>query len=149
MEATAVWQFPVPTDFIDLEEDFIAAAARCERLGVAAQDTENMAAQREIYRQLGEHLSHLLPILNEPIPPACQESFTVETRPAVSPTLNCDSDLLCEYCIALSELLAQGRMPISIEDTLQGLLSDLLRLQTDIISAPRWLRTPDGLEALV
>ena len=149
MEATAVFQLPVPTDFIDPEEDFVAAAARCERLGVAGQDTENMAAQREIYRQLGEHLSRLLPELNEPIPPACREAFTVDTRPAAPPTLNCDSDLLCEYCIALSELLAQGRMPISIEDTLQGLLGDLLRLQTDLISAPRWLRTPDGLVPLV
>lgn len=148
METTTVWQDPLPADFIDVEADFVAAAAHCERLAVTAQEAENMAEQRELYRRLNSGLSQLLPVLNEPIADADRGAFIVDTPPASSPALDCDSDLLCEYCLALSELLAAGRMPISVEETLQGLLSDLIRLLTDTIAAPRWLRTAQGLQPL-
>lgn len=146
MEHTAAWHFPLPADYIDPHEDFVAAAAHCEQLALTAQDTENMMTQRELYRQLNECLSQLLPVLNDPIPQGSRDAFIVDTLPAVPPNLDCDSDLLCDYCLALSELLAEGRMPLSIEETLQALLSDLIRLLAETIAAPRWLRTPDGLQ---
>ncbi|EMN5859885.1 hypothetical protein [Pluralibacter gergoviae] len=149
METTAVWQLSVPPDFIDVEADFVTAAAHCERLAVTAQETENMATQRELYQLLNSGLNQLLPVLNEPIPDADREAFTVDTLPASSPMLDCDSDLLCEYCLALSELLGGGRMSVSVEEALQGLLSDLIRLLTDHIAAPRWLRTAEGVQPLV
>lgn len=148
METTSVWQIPVPPDFIDAETDFVAAAAHCEQLAVTAQDAESMTLQRELYQKLHSGLSQLLPVLNDPIPDAAREPFIVDTLPSSPPALDCDSDLLCEYCIALSELLAAGRMPISVEETLQGLLCDLIRLLTDHIAAPRWLRTAEGLRPL-
>lgn len=131
------------------EADFVAVALGCEQLSASALEMEDMSAQRVVYRELNSLLSRLLPVLNEPIPQSCQTHFIVDKLPDTPPALESDGDLLCEYCLALSELLAGGKMSLAIEENLQGLLAELTRFLSDTIAAPRWLRTPGGLTPII
>lgn len=146
MESTPVWAQTIPCVSTDPDTDFTDTIRQCEHLAAVALETEHASSQREMYQRLHHGLSELLPGLNDPVPAHMVDRLTVETPPTRFPTLDSESDLLCEYCIALSHLLSGGKMSVTVEETLQGLLYELTAYLADIMNAPRWLRTPNGLQ---
>lgn len=149
MEAPAVWTHPLMYVEVEPESDFIDTIKHCENLAATALDEEDMLTQQALYQRLHQCLSLLHPTLNDPIPESLVEQFTVNVRPTTSPAMDTESDLLCEYCIALSELLSGSPRTLRIDETLQGLLYDLTSFLADTMQAPRWLNTSKGLHPLV
>ena len=148
MEASAVWNHPLLNANIEPETDFIATIRHCEQLAGDAMETEHTATQHQLYQRLHECLSVLHPTLLDPIPEERIEQFTVATRPPRTPTMETESDMLCQYCLSLSALLSGKPRSLRIDEDLQGLLYDLTCFLSDTMQAPRWLQTPQGPVAL-
>lgn len=148
MEAPVAWTNPLLYVDIEAAADFIETATHCEKLAEEALETEHLKTQHDLYERLHECLQKLYPTLNDPIPEELVEKFTVTTPPLHPPVMDTESELLCEYCLALSKLLAGNPLSLDIEETLKGLLYELTSFLTDTMLAPRWLATADGLESL-
>ena len=91
-------------------------------------------------------LALLRPTLGEPIPPHLIDRFTVDVLPDVLPEFTPDADLLCDYCLALAQVLLGRSLLPETETTLNGLLCDLVWYFADGLKAPRWIRTTDGVQ---
>lgn len=148
MEATAVWTHPLLYVNVEPESDFTEAATHCENLAASALEAEHMQTQHELYQRLHECLIQLQPTLIDPIPDNMIAQFTVNEMPRAQPQMDTESDLLCEYCLALSHLLSGNALSLSVEETLQGLLYELTCFLRDTMLAPRWLNTPLGLQPI-
>lgn len=148
MESSAVWTHPLL--YVDVEPvtQFCETATHCEQLAGDALETEDNQTRQELLLRLNVCLSALLPTLNDPIPEAQVEQFCTRTMPVSPPTLETESDLLCEYCLTLCKLLSGETMNIQLEETLRGLLYELTCYLADTIHAPRWLHTSAGLQPL-
>ncbi|MBB1201548.1 hypothetical protein EGM70_14765 [Enterobacteriaceae bacterium 89] len=144
MEASPVWTHPLLYVDVEPETDFIATIVHCEKLAADAMETEHTTTQHDLYQRLHQCLSALRPTLLDPIPEELEAQFTVSTLPAHPPAMETESDQLCDYCLALSELLCGKRMTLDVEETLKGLLYDLTCFLSDTMQAPRWLKTPLG-----
>ncbi|MBK1758051.1 hypothetical protein OFL77_18395, partial [Escherichia coli] len=81
-----------------------------------------------------------------PIPPHLIESLTVDTLPATPEHFISEPDSLCEYCLALLQLLLERPAEPKTEQTLTGLLCELVWNFTEGLKSPRWLRTADGVK---
>jgi hypothetical protein len=130
------------------ESDFTVAATHCEELAASALESEHMSTQYALYKRLHECLTRLQPTLMDPIPENQIAQFTVSTLPRTRPAMDTETDLLCEYCLALSHLLSGNPLSLSVEETLQGLLYELTCFMADTMLAPRWLSTPLGLQPI-
>lgn len=93
-------------------------------------------------------LALLRPTLDEPIPPHLIDHFTVDTFPDVSPEFPPDADLLRDYCLALTQILAGRSLLLETETALTGLLCDLVWYFADGLKDPHWIRTADGVQAI-
>ena len=144
MEASAVWTHPLLFVDVEPETDFIATIVHCEKLAADAMEAEHTATQHELYQRLNDCLSALRPTLLDPIPEEMEEQFTVAARPISPPVMETESDMLCDYCLALSELLSGKHLSLDIEEALKGLLYELTCFLADTMQAPRWLKTPSG-----
>ncbi|HFK3156729.1 TPA: hypothetical protein ACG1JD_004225, partial [Citrobacter sedlakii] len=66
--------------------------------------------------------------------------------PGRSPRFDPKCSELCHYCLALTQVLTgQGLLP-ETRNYLGCLLYDLIHYFSDEITAPRWLRTADGVK---
>jgi hypothetical protein len=148
MEATAVWTHPLIYVDVEPEHDFVGAATHCEDLAASALESEHMSTQHELYQRLHECLIRLQPTLIDPIPENQIAQFTVDVMPRARPAMDTETELLCEYCLALSHLLSGNPLSLSVEETLQGLLYELTCFMVDTMLAPRWLSTPLGLQPI-
>lgn len=144
MESPLVWTHPQRYVSGEAETDFIAAITQCEKLAGDAMESEHQPTQYQLYQQLHDYLTAIHPTLLDPIPEALEEQFTTRTFPESMPTMDTESDLLCEYCLTLSELLSGHALDVRGEETLQGLLYELTCFLADTMRAPRWLKTPQG-----
>lgn len=149
MEATAVWTHPLLYVTVEPETNFAEAATHCEDLAASALESEHLNTQHQLYQRLHECLTRLQPTLLEPITEEQMPQFTVSRMPSSAPTMDTESELLCEYCLALSHLLSGNPLSLSVEETLQGLLYELTCFLADTMLAPRWLETPQGLRPIV
>jgi len=149
MEAPIVWTHPLLFTELELSPDFVDVATQCEELAASARESEHLETQHELYERLHACLAQLQPTLLDPIPDDRIAEFTVNVLPDHPPAMETESELLCEYCLALSQLLSGKPLSISIEETLQGLLYELTCFLSDTILAPRWINTPQGLKTLV
>ncbi len=91
-------------------------------------------------------LTLLQPTLLEPVPPHLVESLTVDVVPAESPRFGPECTELCNYCLALTQTLAGQGFSSETEKYLSWLLYDLINYFAAEMTAPRWLRTPDGVK---
>lgn len=148
MEANAVWTHPLLYVDVEPETDFVKAATHCEELAASALEAEHMQTQHELYDRLNACLTQLQPTLMDEIPEEQKAQFTVSALPHTFPKMDTESELLCEYCLALSHLLSGHPLSLSTEETLQGLLYELTCFLSDTMLAPRWLRTPLGVEPI-
>ncbi|ADO47961.1 hypothetical protein [[Enterobacter] lignolyticus] len=128
--------------------DFTVLADYCARFAEALIETDEPALRLALCGRLHASLALLQPTLNDPIPPHLMESLTVDTPPAAPQHVDPEPDLLCEYSLALLQLLMERAMEPKTEQTLTGLLCELVWYFVEGLKAPRWLRTTDGVKSI-
>ncbi|HAM9876485.1 TPA: ash family protein [Escherichia coli] len=128
--------------------DFTTLADYCDHFAETLIECHNPALKMALCGRLSTCLALLRPTLNEPIPPHMIERFTVDTLPDISPDFAPDADLLCDYCLALVQVLNGRSLLPETETTLTGLLCDLVWYFADGLKAPHWIRTADGVQAI-
>lgn len=133
--------FSAATDFTELAEC-------CENFAETLTENPDPALKMALCGRLAACLELLQPTLNDPIPRHLKESLTVDSLPAARPRFEPDSELLCDYSRALTQLLIAKSLTPQLEQTLGGLLYELICCFADQLKAPRWLRTADGVRLI-
>lgn len=128
--------------------DFTVLADHCENFVETLIESEDPSLRLALSGWLTAGLALLRPTLNEPVPRHLLESLTVDTLPAVSPCFDPDSELLCDYCLTLAQLLAGRALSPEAEQMLTGLLAELVWYFAAELKAPRWIRTADGVKCI-
>lgn len=128
--------------------EFTVMADYCENFAETLAECNDPALRMALYGRLSACLMLLKPALLEPIPQHLVESFTVDAPPSESPVFEADSTDICQYSLALTQvLMGQGLSP-KIRNALSALLFDLIHLFSAEIKAPRWIRTVDGIKPI-
>ncbi len=141
--------YPHMTHHSQVHPEFIDLASDCDEYALMLIDNDNATERRVICQFLQTALSQLRPTLHDAIPPHLVDAFTVDTLPERMPCFAPETDQLCDYSLALSALLNESTLPPAMEKTLRGLLCELVWLFAEELKAPRWLRTPAGVKAIV
>lgn len=126
--------------------DFTVLADHCDRFAEALLESGDPTLRLALCGRLVAGLSLLRPTLNDPIPPHLIESLTVDTLPASYPCFEPGSELLCDYSLTLAQLLTGRALLPKMEQTLAGLLCELVWYFAAELKAPRWLHTSDGVK---
>ncbi|MGM3182415.1 hypothetical protein [Dickeya oryzae] len=148
MATTLIQTHPLLTVPFNAATDFTALADHCERFVENLVESDDPAQRLALCARLTDGLALVRPTLNQPIPPHQTESLTVDTFPAVSPCFDPDSELLCDYCLTLAQLLSGKGLSLEMEQALTGLLAELVWLFAAGLKAPRWIRTVDGVNSI-
>lgn len=98
--------------------------------------------------RLNTCLALLRPTLNEPIPPHLIDGFITNDVPDVSLGFEPDAESLCDYCLALTQILNGHSLLPETEKTLTGLLCELVWYFAADLNAPHWIRTADGVQVI-
>ncbi|EET6513939.1 ash family protein [Escherichia coli] len=112
----------------------------------ATTNFTDLALKMALCGRLSTCLALLRPTLGEQIPPHLTDRFIVDVLPDVLPEFTPDVDLLCDYCLALAQVLTGRSLLPETEKTLTGLLCDLVWYFVDGLKAPRWIRTAGGVQ---
>lgn len=128
--------------------DFTTLADHCENFTETLIESDDPALRLAICGRLATCLALLRSTLNEPVPRHLLESLTVDTLPTVSPCFDPDSELLCDYCFTLAQLLTERALSPEAERILTGLLAELVWYFAAELKAPRWIRTADGVKCI-
>ncbi len=102
--------------------DFTVLADYCAHFAETLIETDDPALRLALCGRLHACLALLQPTLHDPIPPHLTESLTVDTPPATPQHFDPEPDSLCEYCLALLQLLLEHPTEPKTEQTLTGLL---------------------------
>ncbi|ECE8798060.1 hypothetical protein EWF27_07090 [Salmonella enterica subsp. enterica serovar Vinohrady] len=139
---------PLLSVSFNADTDFTILAEHCERLATGLLENDALALRMAFCGRLSACLDLLRPVLYDPIPPHLVDSLTTDTLPETSSGFSPDADsaLLCEYCQALTTVLLSGGFSSLVEQTLAGLLFDLVCCFADGLKEPRWIRTADGVK---
>ena len=86
-------------------------------------------------------------LTDKPLPEHLITSLTAENSDikGYDFPLTTESDLLREYCSALTLVLLNQQESAEQEDTITGLLFELINVLNDSLRAPRFVRTDSGL----
>ncbi len=125
--------------------EFTELAAHCDRFAEPLIECHDPALKMVLYGRLRACLAILSPTLNDPIPPHLLDSLTLDDLPTSFPRFEPDSEQLCEYCLALIQILTEQTQGSETEQPLTGLLCELVWFFATKLKAPRWLRTADGV----
>lgn len=128
--------------------DFTVLAGHCEHFAEILIESDDPALRLALCGPLATCLALLRPTLNQPIPRHLFENLTVDTLPAVSPCFAPDSELFCDYCFTLAQLLTKQALSPEAERILTGLLAELVWYFAAELKAPRWIRTADGVKCI-
>ncbi|QWA11516.1 hypothetical protein GTU79_01430 [Sodalis ligni] len=126
--------------------DFTELAGYCERFAETLLESSDPRLRHALCERLSDCLALLYPTLDDPIPSHVMDRLTVDELPLTSPRFEPDSDLLCEYCQVLVQLLTERAVSPQREKILTGLLFDLTSYFAEELKAPRWIRTADGVK---
>ncbi|HEY2453379.1 MAG TPA: hypothetical protein VGI71_12250 [Scandinavium sp.] len=66
--------------------------------------------------------------------------FTADTLPDPQQFFEPDTEALCDYCQALTQVLCQQSLLPETEKSLKGLLCELMRMFAADLKAPRWVK---------
>lgn len=146
MATTLTPTHPLLTIPFSADTDFTVLADHCERFADALIERHHSGERRALCYRLADCLNLLHPTLNNPIPPHLIEHFTVDQLPTKSPVFEPESELLCDYCLTLAQLLSKHTFTADEEKQLTGLLFELVCYFADDLRAPRWIRTIDGVK---
>ncbi len=120
--------------------DFTELADNCERFAEVLAECEDPQQKMALYGRLSACLALLQPTLLEPVPQGLKASLTVENIPTYTPSFDPDSDQLCSYCQAITQLLMSNTLAPASESIFRELLYMLVAFFADILKAPRWLK---------
>lgn len=126
--------------------DFTVLADHCENFADTLIESDDPALRLALCGRLAACLALLRPTLNDPIPPHLIESLTTNTLPASSTYFDPGSELLCDYSLTLARLLTGRALLPKMEQTLTGLMCELVWCFAAELKAPRWIRTVDGVK---
>ncbi|HAX5042649.1 TPA: ash family protein [Escherichia coli] len=133
--------FSAATDFTDLAE-------YCDCVATTLIECHDPALKMALCGRLDTCLSLLRPTLDEPIPPHLINGFITNVLPDLSPGFEPDAGSLCDYCLALTQILNGHALLPKTEITLTGLLCELVWYFTADLNAPRWIRTADSVQVI-
>ncbi|TCL06279.1 hypothetical protein [Sodalis ligni] len=128
--------------------DFTELAGYCELCAETLLESDDPALRMALCGRLSACIALLKSTLNDPVPHHLAESLTVDILPPVSLDFDPDSELLCDYSLAVAELITGGSLSRERERTLTGLLAELVCYFAADLKAPRWIRTPDGVRCI-
>ncbi|MDO3816594.1 hypothetical protein PL222_13145 [Salmonella enterica] len=148
MATTPIQTHPLLTVPFNADTDFTTLADYCDHFTETLIETDDPALRLALCGRLTACLALLRPTLNDPIPPHLFDRLTVDTLPENTPRFEPDADLLCDYCLALAQLLTENTPPSKMAQTLTGLMADLVWYFADDMRAPRWIRTADGVKRI-
>lgn len=146
MATTPIQTHPLLSVSFNAATDFTVLADHCDRFAETLIESNDPALRLALCGRLAACLSLLRPTLNDPIPPHLIESLTVNTLPASYPRFEPGSELICDYSLTLAQLLTGRALLPKMEQTLTGLLCELVWYFSAELKAPRWLRTADGVK---
>ncbi|NIF33847.1 hypothetical protein F3J29_17100 [Enterobacter sp. Cy-643] len=119
----------------------------CERYTDALIENNDITERMALCGRLYAGLEVLKVVLDKPLPEHLIASITAENSDIKSYDfpLTTESDLLREYCSALTLVLLNQQESTEQEDTITGLLFELINVLNDSLRAPRFVRTDSGL----
>ncbi|NIF49821.1 hypothetical protein F3J28_18865 [Enterobacter sp. Ap-1006] len=119
----------------------------CERYTDALIENNDIAERMALCGRLYAGLEVLRVVLDKPLPEHLIEYLTAENSDTEDDDcpLTAESDLLREYCSALTLVLLNQQESAEQQKTITGLLFELINLLVDSLRAPRFVRTPSGL----
>ena len=126
--------------------DFTVLADHCENFAETLIESDDPVLRLALCGRLAACLTLLQPTLNAPIPSHLTDSLTVDALPADMPRFVPDAELLCDYSLTLAQLLIGQGMQPKVEQTITGLLCELVWYFAAEMKAPRWLRTAGGVK---
>lgn len=148
MATTLNQTHPLLTVHFNADTDFTTLADHCDHFAETLIESDDPALRLALCERLTACLTLLRPTLNDPVPPHLSERLTVDTLPVNVPRFEPDSVLLCDYCLALAQLLTGNTLSPEMAQTLGGLLADLVWYFADDMRAPRWIRTASGVKLI-
>ncbi|EEJ7236605.1 hypothetical protein S483_004644 [Salmonella enterica subsp. salamae] len=116
-----------------------------DRFAETLIESHDPALKMALYGRIRACLAILHPTLNDPIPSHLVDSLTLDDLPTSFPRFESDPEQLCEYCLALIQILTEQTQGSETEQPLTGLLCELVWFFAAKLKAPRWLRTVDGV----
>ncbi|WP_148569960.1 hypothetical protein [Leclercia adecarboxylata] len=128
--------------------DFTELACNCERFVEVLVECDDPTQKMAFCGRLSAALKLIQSTLLEPIPNHLKESLTVDILPLDTLAFEPEVDQLGRYCQLLTQLLLNHSLSESDERVAGDLLQDLVRLYSDTLKAPRWLRTDEGVMLL-
>lgn len=146
MATTPIQTRPLLTVPFSATMDFTILADHCDHFAETLIECDDTALRLALCGRLVACLSLLRPTSNNPIPPHLIECLTVDFLSASQPRFEPGSELLCDYSITLAQLLMGRALLPKMEQTLTGLLCELVWFFTAELKAPRWLRTANGVK---
>lgn len=131
------------------QTEFTVLARHCEHLADALLECTDPLLRLALCERLNTSLSLLRPTLLEPVPAHLADSLTTDSMAPENPEpattgFAPDSEQLCDYALALSQLLACHTLPPGCTQPLHGLLNDVVSQFASLLCAPRWRNTPQG-----
>ncbi len=132
----------------DASDDFTQLAGYCERLVENLVECHSLPERLALCSRLTAMLTLLQPALAKPIPRRLIESLTVDDIPETSPCFEPETELLCDYCLTLAQLLSGRAFLPEMEQSLNGLLFELVCYFSDELRTPRFVRTATGVKLI-
>jgi len=131
------------------DTDFTVLADHCALFAEVLIESADPVQKLALCGRISTGLSLLKSKLADPIAPHLVECLTTDILPVTSPPrFNPDSTELCNYCLALTQVLAGQGFGSQTAMNLSWLLYELLDYFRTDLKAPRWLRTAEGTRFL-
>lgn len=146
MATTLTQTHPLLSISFNAAMDFTVLAEHCKQFAETLIESDDPALRLALCGRLVACLSLPRPTLIDPIPPHLVESLTTDTLPASSTHFDPGSELLCDYSLTLAQLLTGRALLPKMEQTLTGLLCELVWCFAAELKAPCWVRTTDGVK---
>ncbi|WP_226570894.1 hypothetical protein [Mangrovibacter yixingensis] len=121
--------------------DFTELATYCEHFAQTMLESDDPALKMALLARLNAALALLRPTLDDPIPPHLLEQFVADVLPE-APVFEPSPELLCDYCLALTQVLTLQGLPPETGQSLAGLLAELVWHFAGNLKAPRWETLP-------
>lgn len=141
-EISALLKTPLGTS-----HDLFQVLDICEQYAEVLIENKDIVERMALCGRLYAGLEVLKVVLDKPLPEHLIETLTAEKSEIKDDdwALTAESDLLRDYCSALTLVLLNQQESAGQESTITGLLFELINLLNDSLRAPRFVRTPSGL----
>ena len=145
MATTPTQTHPLLSLLLNPNVDFTTLADRCEQYAEAQAELDFPVLRAAFCERLIACLTWLKDTQNDPIPRHLESQFIINSYPLAYPRFEPDTGHLCDYCLALAQILANRELPHDVEQTLSDLLFGLVCYLAAELKAPRWVRTANGI----